>query len=96
MSAKKIYPTGLQFDGDNLVNGMGTYYATVENAHGDMRRLIAAAPDLLAALEAFMPEWDEREQFIEANDHSHSERELKMLARIRGARAAITKAKGQA
>jgi hypothetical protein len=55
-------------------------------------RLIAAAPDLLAALLAFIPELEQRERFISANDSPWSQSEKDMLDRIWAARKAVAKA----
>lgn len=80
--------------GDTIVAiiGGGNNGEDFDPAYEADSRLIAAAPKLLEALLAFMPELDQRERFISANDSAWSQSELAMLDRIRSARAAISKA----
>ncbi|MEO9231524.1 MAG: hypothetical protein ABI216_21600 [Devosia sp.] len=59
-------------------------------------RLIAAAPALLAALQSFIPELEQRERFISANDSAWSQSERDMLDRIWAARKAVRDATGEA
>lgn len=59
-------------------------------------KLIAAAPALLAALQAFIPELEQRERFISANDSPWSQSEKDMLNRIWAARKAVKDAGGEA